>query len=208
MDRRRLSRKAQAEQRRELVLDRLTGVFAKRGYQAATIDHLIAGGKISMGGFYGEFEGKEDCFLQVYERVIDAVRAGLRETIPESADWPTAAALGIRFVLEFTAEKPMAARVVLLEAQTAGELAVRRHGESVAAVAAFLRQGREASGTSVALPENFEEATASGLVWLLQSRLAHGDLVDAPELWPYMAKMVIEPYLGAARADQTIRASS
>ena len=38
----------------------LTEVFAKRDYQAATVDHLIAAAKISMGSFYDFFGGKED----------------------------------------------------------------------------------------------------------------------------------------------------
>jgi len=204
VDRRQVSREVRSAERREQVLGRMTAVFAKRGYQAATVDHLIAGGKISMGGFYKEFAGKEECFVAVYDRVIAAAKERIAASVPTGSDWPTRAALGLRTVVEIAAEDPLAARVVLLEAQTGGELAVGRYTETLGEVAAFLRKGRRGSPAAKELPDTFEEATASGLAWLLQSRLARERIEDPAELWPRMAKMVLEPYVGATRARQVL----
>lgn len=208
VDRRQVSLAVRQSERRERVLEGMTGVFAKRGYQAATVDHLIAGGKISMGGFYQEFEGKEDAFLAVFDRVGDEIRGRLVEAMPAKADWATRAALGVRTVVEYAAEKPLAARVVLLEAQTGGSLAVERYTSTLAEVGRFLADGRRAKGAAEKLPANFEEATVSGLAWTLQSRLARGRIEDPSELWPQMAKMVLEPYLGSAGAERILRQAS
>lgn len=205
VDRRQVSREVRSAERREQVLGRMTAVFAKRGYQAATVDHLIAGGKISMGGFYKEFEGKEDCFVAVYDRVIDEARERLGDAIPAGSDWPTKAALGLRALVEFASEQPLAARVVVLEAQTGGDHTLARYNATLAELAEFLRGGRKAPGATKGLPESFEDATASGLAWLFQSRLAKGRIEDASELAPQMAKMVLEPYLGAGPANQLLR---
>lgn len=204
VDRKQISRATQLQERREQVLGRMTQVFAKRGYQAATVDHLISGAKISMGGFYKEFEGKEDCFVQVYNRVIAQLGARFEDSVPSDAEWATQVALGVRTLVAYAGEDPLAARVVLLEAQTGGELALARHGETLNAAAAFMRRGREVADAKERLPVNFEDATVSGLLWLLQSRLAKGRIENPDELWPQMAKMVLEPYLGAAQADRTI----
>src|ERR1700759_395319 len=118
VERRQVSQKVRSEERREQVLERMTDVFAKRGYQAATVDHLIAGGKISMGGVYKEFDGKEDAFVAVYNRVMVEVRERFDAVIPAHADWTARTAIGLREIVEFAGEKPLAARVVLLEAQT------------------------------------------------------------------------------------------
>jgi AcrR family transcriptional regulator len=208
VEKRQVSLKVRSEERREQVLERMTDVFAKRGYQAATVDNLIAGGKISMGGFYKEFDGKEDAFVAVYDRVMAEVGERLAEAFPEGADWATQAAVGLRTVVEFAAEKPLAARVVLLEAQTGGPAAIGRYTATLGDVAGFLRAGRGEGGAANALPRSFEEATASGLAWLLQSRLAKERIADPAELWAGMAKMVLEPYLGASRADLVLRAIS
>ncbi len=197
-----------SEERREQVLERMTAVFAKRGYQAATVDHLIAGGKISMGGFYKDFDGKEDCFVQVYDRVVEKLMERFVDALPADSDWATQVAIGQRVLVELTSEDPMAARVILLEAQTGGALALGRYNEMLGRSAALLRRGRSESPDARRLPESFEDATISGLLWLLQSRIAQGRIEDAEELWPHMAKMALEPYLGAARADQVIRANS
>lgn len=201
-----ISRKVRSEERRERVLARMTDVFAKRGYQAATVDHLIGGGKISMGGFYKEFNGKEDCFVAVYDRVIAQVRERLDRAIPAGSDWATQVAFGLRTVTGFVSEEPLAGRVVLIEAQTGGELAVARYNATLQGVSAFLREGRDQPGASPDLPASFEDATASGLFWLLQNRLARGRIEDPTELWPRMAKMALEPYLGSKRSSQVLRA--
>jgi AcrR family transcriptional regulator len=208
VERKKLSNKVRGEERRDQVLERLTDVFAKRGYQASTVDHLIAGGKVSMGSFYKDFDGKEDCFVQVYDRVMAVIRERLEAAIPPGSDWAMRAALGVRAVVEYASEHPMGARVVILEAQTGGELALGRYNASLQEVAGFLRGGRATAETEQELPASFEQATVSGLVWLLQTRLASERIEDAAELWPSMAKMVLEPYLGSAGADKALRAVS
>lgn len=191
-----------------MLLAAFTDVFAKRGYQAATVENLIAGGKISMGGFYKFFAGKEDCFVQVYDRVMDLVRERLRLAIPAGADWATQAALGTRALVELAAEQPLAAKIILLEAQTGGGEALPRYVATVREIAAFLRRGRDEGELGERLPENFEDSTASGLLWLLQTRLARGEIGDVEVLYPQIVKVVLEPYLGPARSDRVLRAAS
>lgn len=204
----RISRDAQEEDRRQRLLAAFTDVFAKRGYQAATVENLIAGGKISMGGFYKFFAGKEDCFVQVYDRVLAVGLERVRLAVPAGADWATQAAVGTRALLEFAAEQPLAAKIVVLEAQTGGPEALARYGATVREVASFLRRGRDEGELGKRLPENFEDSTAGGLVWLLQTRLARGDLGDLGELYPQVAKVVLEPYLGRERTERMVRAAS
>lgn len=197
---RRLSRAAQLAARRERVLAGMTGVFAKRGYQAATVGNLIAGAQISMGNFYKEFEGKEDCFLAVYDRVVAAARERISACSLPGGDWEAQAVFGTRALIDFVAEQPMAARIVLAEAQTSGPAVLRRHGEILGEASAFLRRGREFGGAARKLPENAEDAAVSGIAWLLQSRLARGGIEDPDELAEQVTQLVLEPYIGRKRA--------
>ena len=193
MDRRPVSPEVRSQHRRARMLERMTKVFAERGYEAATVDRLIVGGRTSMGTFYKEFDGKEDCFAAVCDWVIAEVRARIVEAIPAAAHWPTRTAAGVRVVVEFAGEKPLAARVVLLEAQTGGEAAASRHAATLAEVAAFLHRGRAQSASPKDLPERFEQTAVSGLAWLLQSRLARGGIEDPAELWRPMARIRSSP---------------
>lgn len=203
-----ISRATREEERREQILAAMTDVFAKRGYRAATVENLIAGARISMGGFYKFFDGKEDCFIGVYDRVVTLAKERIRLSLPSGSDWGTQAALGTRVLIELAAEQPLAAKIVVIEAQTGGDKALRRYNASVREVAAFLRRGRKEGKPGERLPENFEDSTASGLVWLLQTRLARGGLGATDELYPQVARLVLEPYLGPDRAERVLRAAS
>jgi AcrR family transcriptional regulator len=93
-----MSRRAERKEatRAELV-ETAAGVFARRGFHAASIDHIAAEAGYSSGAIYHHFTGKEDLFLAVYERYaatrvreLEALWEGesgpLRETVRAGAD--------------------------------------------------------------------------------------------------------------------------
>jgi AcrR family transcriptional regulator len=186
------------------MLDRMTKVFAKRGYRAATVNDLLAGAKIGMGAFYEEFDGKEDCFVAVYDRVLERAQEQIAPAVGDGGDWAERVSAGLAAVIGFVAAEPLAARVVLLEAQTGGPVALERHRKVVGELASFLALGREEGAPGKRLPEDFEESTASGLLWLLQTKVARGEIGDPEELHRQMLKVVLEPFLGPARTKRAI----
>jgi AcrR family transcriptional regulator len=205
LESRQLSRATQLAERRERILVKMTAVFAKRGYQAATVGNLIAGAKISMGNFYKEFDGKEDSFVQVYDRVIERAKERISTEIPAGSDWEDQAIFGVRALISFVAEEQMSARIVLVEAQTSGPRALRRHGETLSDLAAFLRRGRDFGAAAGKLPESAEDAAVSGLLWLLQSRLTRSAMTDTTKLCEQVTKLLLEPYVGRERAGRAAR---
>jgi len=202
----RLSREELSEQQHRRILLAVTEAFAKRGYQAATVDHLIAAAKISMGSFYDHFASKEDCLLQVYDLIAAEAEERIAAAMPTAGDWVERAYAGIHALLGYVAEDPLAARVVVLEAQTAGPELVRRYNEDLGRVADFLRQGRRISALRKELPESFEDATASGLAWMLQARLVRGDVDDVDSLFQEMTEVALEPYLGTQKTQRALAA--
>jgi AcrR family transcriptional regulator len=201
----RVSAETYAKDRRREILASVSKVFAKRGYRGATIDHLVGGAKTSMGGFYKFFGGKEDCFVQAYDQVVEEARDRLRGTHSGDESWAARISAGIHSLLEVAAADPLAARLVLLEAQSGGPVAVRRYNETLTEVAEALRAGRSAAPTAAELPESFEDATVSGVAWLMQNRLSRSEEIDVEELHPHLAKTVLEPYLGRAAFEQLLR---
>jgi AcrR family transcriptional regulator len=202
---RQLSRAIQLAERRERVLAGMTEVFAKRGYQAATVSNLIAGATISMGNFYKEFEGKEDAFLKVYERAVARVRKRMSEKVAADAGWEAKAISGIGALVTFVAEEPMCARIVLVEAQTSGPALLRRHEQVLVEAAAFLREGRQSGDAAGKLPENAEDAAVSGIAWLLQSRLVRGRIGEVERLREQVIQLALEPYVGRRRAERVAK---
>jgi len=187
-----LPREVLAEHQRERILEAAVEVFAARGYQGTTVDHLVAAGHIGVGSFYDQFANKEECFLAAYERVESSWRGRIASAIPADETWPRRLAAALAALLEAIEEEPPAARLALVEVQAAGARALAEHDRTLDEVAELLRQGREHSAVPEQLPATLEVATVGGLAWFLQQRIVGDEATELPEV----LEVVAAPYLG------------
>jgi AcrR family transcriptional regulator len=192
------------EHQRERVIRAATEVFAKRGYRGATVGNLVAAAKVGVNSFYSLFEGKEECFLAVYEQIVADSYELLAAAVPVGSEWPQQAVSVLGALLEAIEEQPLMARIALVEVHTAGPAARALHERDLDRVAALLRAGRDHSAVPDELPDTLEYATVGGLAWLLQQRIAIGEAADVAELLPEVLEIVIEPYLGEAATAELI----
>jgi AcrR family transcriptional regulator len=202
-----LPREVLAEHQRERVLVAAAEVFAKRGYQGTTVDHIVAAAKIGVGSFYSLFEGKEECFLGTYDQIVSAARERMIAALPADGSWPHRLMACLRTLLAMIEAEPLSARIALVEVQTAGAAALQRHQHSLDEAAALLRGGREHSPFAGELPASLEFATVGGLAWFLQQRIGLGETGGATELLPEAMEIVAEPYLGAAETAKLVAAA-
>jgi AcrR family transcriptional regulator len=205
--RERLSRDTIEQHQRERILTAAVGVFAKRGFQQTTIDHIVAAAKTSVGSFYGLFDGKEDCFLQCYDRVAATARERIEQALPEGS-WQERTCSTLASILAEVEADPMAARIVLVEAATAGPGGLGRYEQTLDSLLPALRVGRSLAPAGDELPASLEEASVAGTAWLLRDRLVSGRVKKVAELLPELAAIVIGPYLGEAAARRLASASS
>jgi AcrR family transcriptional regulator len=202
-----VSREELGERQRARIIEAATNVFAKRGFQASTVDNIVAAAGIGVGSFYAHFEGKDDCLARVCEEIGVEVHAEIVAAIGDEGEWADRLCDGLLAILRYGARRPLAARVVLLEAQTGGAESLGRYGAMIDEIAAFLQKGREVGKLNPEPPPSFEEATASGLVWLLQGRLVRGEIDDVEGLFAEIADVALEPYLGTGDTKREIKAA-
>ena len=189
---------------RDRILNVAIEVFAKRGYPETTVDRIVTAAKIGTVTFNSLFEGKEDCFLQAYDRTVAEARARILAAIPDDAAWPQGLRAAMQALLALMEEWPLHTRLVLVEAQAAGPAALARYDASFNELADILRGGREFSGIGDELPDSLEFATISGLFWFLQQRAAVGEAAKASKLLPEVLEIVAEPYLGPEATKELI----
>jgi AcrR family transcriptional regulator len=67
---RRLTRAAKQAQTRAQLIDAAAGVFARRGFQGATVEEIADAAGYSHGAVYSNFDGKEQLFLAVFEQYM------------------------------------------------------------------------------------------------------------------------------------------
>lgn len=202
-----LSRDVMLQHQRDRVLAVATEVFAKRGYNATAVDHIVSAAGIGVGTFYDFFENKEECFLRAYERIVvrdqSEVAAATRADLP----WSEQACAGMRELLAIIESRPLEARLALVEVQTAGPVALARHEEVLAAVEPFLVAARSSSPVADELPATLEKALVGGVLWFLQQRIAIGKTDGMKDLLPDLAAIIVEPYFGAEEAERAARAA-
>jgi AcrR family transcriptional regulator len=104
------------EETRQKLLDSALQVFARNGYERATVDEIVREAGFSKGAFYVHFETKEDLFWEMLEERIAAQQDTFRQTVDaslsvaenerrilEQAFNMSAHPLGPAVILEFTA---------------------------------------------------------------------------------------------------------
>jgi AcrR family transcriptional regulator len=86
---RRLTRAEQQAQTRARLIDAAAKVFARRGFQAASVEEIAEVAGYSHGAVYSNFDGKADLFLAVFEdymaervRELAATQAALADDAP------------------------------------------------------------------------------------------------------------------------------
>jgi AcrR family transcriptional regulator len=200
-----LSREALASHQRDRVLSKAIPFFARRGYQSSSVDDLLAAGKVGVGNFYSLFEGKEDCFLACFDRVLGEVRVRITAATRSEGDWDRRAYLRLGSVIGYLCAEPLDARIILVEAQSAGAEATARYNALLDDAVAWLAGGRRAYPAAKALPSSFERAAIPGLAFYLQRCLLEIERPAPADLLAETAGLLLEPIVGRENVDRLNR---
>src|SRR2546427_12168978 len=81
-----VAKRRRREETRQRLLDSALGVFARHGYERATVDAIVREAGFSKGAFYVHFESKDDLFWAMLEqrinRQLDTFREALDASVP------------------------------------------------------------------------------------------------------------------------------
>jgi AcrR family transcriptional regulator len=75
--------RARYDARRRELIDAAATVFARRGYHATTIDHLLQASGMTRGGIYHYIEGKRDLLLAVIDELMEPLLAQARDVLAQ-----------------------------------------------------------------------------------------------------------------------------
>ena len=165
-----------ADHQRERILAAMIALTGTRGYGATTVLAIGKAAKVGPHAFYAHFSDKEECFLAALSRVVSDTRDELTRQVPAESSWAEQICDGLRTLVGLIVAEPERARVVLVEAQGAGRAAYRLYEEAMDEAVPKLAEGRglRAKGAP-ALSAATEEATLTGVAWLLQRMVSGGE---------------------------------
>lgn len=191
---------AVAEHQRERLFVATVELVAKRGYRNTSIDQIVKAARVGYVAFYDLYEGKEDCFLAAFDRIVDEATEALSEAVADEEDWPRQMAAALGCLIDLIVAEPKRARIALIEVQATGPNGYARYEKVVDRAVPKLQEGRKMSDEAAQLSKTLEEAVLGGVIWVVHQQLVKGDLDDTEALLGQSIQIALSPYIGDAEA--------
>jgi AcrR family transcriptional regulator len=122
-------RDVRLEKRRGRIAGAALGLFATRGYNATSVEEIVADARVSKSAFYEFFTSKEDCFRELLEQEGGAL---IHEVLTQAAtghNHHERLRLGITTFVRSCFQRSSVARVLIVESVGLSEGVDRvRHG--------------------------------------------------------------------------------
>ena len=159
---------------RERLLAAVPSVAAERGYEAMSVADIVKRAAVSRNAFYKNFRDKQDCVAAAHEvgheRLFDVLSAPCYEgaTIKERVESSLTAAL------EALAAEPDLARLLFVEAPSAGEDIALRYHEWLQRYGTLLRSAAPDLPPQSSPPPEVEGVIVGGIASRVASEVLRG----------------------------------
>ncbi len=203
-----------AEIQRQRIVGAMAEVAAEKGAANVTVAHVVARAGISRRTFYELFEDREACLLAALDEAVDRAAAVVLPAYRAGAGWRERARAGLAALLAFLEGEPGLGRLCVVEILGAGDRALERRAQYMAALIAAVDAGRAEMRGGRSLRTSGREPppmTAEGVVGavfsIVHARILARDTRDAVPLTellnPLMA-VIVGPYLGPVAAEKEL----
>jgi AcrR family transcriptional regulator len=170
-----LSAKQVAAHQRRRLHEAIIELVAEHGYNAVSVVKLTNRARISKRDFYKLFAGKEECFLATYDLIVSRSARGIVVAAEGGEDWRERLRLGFLAFADQIAGKPETARLALVEAFTAGAVAVERMQRTNLLFEALMAKNLALADDAPRLPPLVVKGVVAGGSRLAQARLLSGN---------------------------------
>ena len=180
----RLTRERRRQQTRDVLVEAATEVFARRGYEGASLEEIAETAGFTRGAIYKHFAGKEELFFAVIddsnERVIEAFRA-IAPIDPTEWDIARMADMWRASVTEFDGLLALGLehQLYVLRNPSARHRDVAHRRNTRELVAAFIEEVADRTGMTLRLPA----ATLAGVILAAADGLSYAARVDGEDLF-------------------------
>jgi AcrR family transcriptional regulator len=189
---------------RERLLEAMVRVAAAKGYEAATVEEVVAVAGVPRETFDESFADKSACFLEAYDAVIDVLVAHVSTAFETAAGepWPQRIEAGLRALVELLGAEADIARMAMVEVTALGEEARNRYRAALARFTPFLEEGRAYSQQGEELPPDTARFAVGGATSMIFDEIRAGRGPELPRILPDLVFAVLMPYLGPEAAEE------
>lgn len=158
-----------ARHQRVRIHSAMVEIVAEHGYEAVTLRGLAQAAGVSTRAFYQHYSSKHDCFWSVHQLIVrrllrsaGSAQAGLHDPRDRIRH-------AVQAIVREWDRNPRAARLMLIDAQTAGPDALMRVRKANRSIGASLFE--RGSVSEALIPPLFVEGVIAGITAVVRSRL-------------------------------------
>lgn len=116
---------------RQRLLDGMAIAIATSGYRGATITEVVRYARVSKRTFYEEFDDKEACFLELYDRTAEALETLITDAARLDLPWREQIRAGARAYYTALTSAPLLTRAFFIEIGTISPEATARRRSAI-----------------------------------------------------------------------------
>lgn len=192
------------EIQRARMLSAAVDAIEENGYARLTVAQVINRAKVSRKTFYDLFLDREDCFLAVFERTLDQMRARVVEAYVEESSWRDGVRAGLAALLIFIDEEPELARLCIVDALGGGPRVLEMRAQVLVQLRRVIDLGRTAATTRREPPNVTAEGVIGAVFAVIHTRMLERSSKPYIGLHGSLMSMIVLPYLGARSASREL----
>jgi AcrR family transcriptional regulator len=181
------------------ILEAVPQVSAEHGFEVAPVKELIASAGLSPQAFYDNFQSKEEAWAVAFEEAFSQLYLAAWRAVSGHADRPARVGAVVAACLDYLASEPQRARLLLVDAPSAGRAGVPAIDEALRGFTHLISP--VAAGPE--LPKLLPVALVGGIAELAAGWVLEGRAAQLPDLTAPLVEVILTPLLGlpaAARA--------
>jgi AcrR family transcriptional regulator len=192
------------EIQRARMLSAAVEAIEENGYARLTVAQVINRAKVSRKTFYDLFVDREDCFLAVFERTLEQVRARVVEAYAQESSWREGVRAGLAALLIFIDEEPELARLCVVDALGGGPRVLEMRARLLAELRSVVDEGRGAATTRREPPSVTAEGVIGAAFAVIHTRMLERSSKPYIGLHGPLMSMIVLPYLGTRAASREL----
>ena len=179
---------------RERLIAAVPAVVAEHGYEAMSVADIVKGAAVSRNAFYKNFADKQDCFATAHEVGHERLLEVLTQPCEASATTEERVERSLAAALDALASEPDVARLLFVEAPSAGEEIALRYHEWLRRYGTLLRAAApELPPQSIPAPE-VEGVIVGGIASRVASEVLQGRAAKLKDLTAPLVEYVLAFY--------------
>jgi AcrR family transcriptional regulator len=180
-------------------MEAMLDLVISEGYEAATVERIVARAGTSREDFGRCFASTEECAMAVFDDFMDGYERAVREAYAREPAWPDSLRAAAYAVAAWMEENPRSARFGAVGMLWGSDLAQARREAGFQKFVDLVDAGRGVAQDPDSIPPFTAEAVIGSIAEILTKRFAQGD-VDPYQFVPQMMSIAVRPYLGEEAA--------